>query len=385
MADATEIADLTGNVVTWVKDTYCPATLSNNSATTCGAGAGGFAFVLLAFLIIIAAPLIKGIATEVLKQRRIGLPAVLVVLVLAIWLPTSYGVLFALIPVTIWILFAQPLSQCQLQFRNRSLTLDIVIIILAPLIYCLAFGAQWGLNKLYPPYPAFLLLSDPGEDPSFYQDLKETIKKIHANLGDLIGNQPYELLPNSNDIDKADFFSKFAKNWNEANLFARNDADLRNRKIEFVRSKMQGNDTTVTLNAEILSSGAGGTVGLPIGPIQGVKKDNGRLMSLLLRISIIGHYSASINAGTGGGLSQAYITEFQTVGEHLLANVSPQIQDKIKRSGCPDLACVQSVATAFREALDNEYTAAKPALAQQQEDNAVSKFTQLNLDLSGKP
>ena len=148
MADALGIGDLIDTAVTFVKNTYCPATLSNNSAMTCGVGAGGFAFALLAFLIIVAFPLIKDIATEGFKQRRIGLAVMLAILVLSFSLPASYAVLFALIPIAIWILFAQPLSQRLLHFRTYSLTLDIFIITLAPFVYLFwsSMGTQQAIS-----------------------------------------------------------------------------------------------------------------------------------------------------------------------------------------------------------------------------------------------
>lgn len=379
MADALGIGDLIDTAVTFVKNTYCPATLSNNSAMTCGVGAGGFAFALLAFLIIVAFPLIKDIATEGFKQRRIGLAVMLAILVLSFSLPASYAVLFALIPIAIWILFAQPLSQRLLHFRTYSLTLDIFIITLAPFVYLFSFGAQWGLNKLFPPPPAILLLPAPNESSIFQNELKDIIKQIRADLGDLV--QTYELLPNDKDIDSDNFFSHFGLNWNDANSLARSDADLKTRKIEFIRSGMSGTETTAILNAEARTAGlSSGAVDYPLGTFQGVKQHNEKLMSLLLRLSVVGHYATGVQAGADRGLSQTYISEFKTAGAHLLANVPATIQDALNSPSCSDLKCVQTVASAFQDALVEEYKAAQPALAQRSRDNADSQATQFKLD-----
>jgi hypothetical protein len=93
LAYIADVTDLATKVIDYIKDGYCPVML-NSDAATCGPGAGGLAIVALSLLIVITFAAFKDVATQVTKERPIGIAVIVGFVLQSLFLRNTYAVYF---------------------------------------------------------------------------------------------------------------------------------------------------------------------------------------------------------------------------------------------------------------------------------------------------
>jgi hypothetical protein len=387
-----DIADLAANVVDYAKNAFCPITLTSETGT-CGAGAGGLAFVIIAFLIYLTFDFLKEAVGKHLKGHPTAAAAIFIFIGQALIITNFLAIFSTFVLIAGWALFGRHLTPYALRVRGHAMRSDNAMILCAPLLYFLASGVNSAFIWLHPPpakSPAIVLLPSENVNIGLRQDLRQVIKQIRANLSDAIGSGTFDLVPDGHLIDSEAYFTQFGGGWIQVVSAANNDRDLRDRHLKFLQSSLAshpygtaGGTLILSVEARSLEPGASSlnAVGRDFeGIIRGVKTDSTALMSLIVSLSIIEHYArANLNPELQRGLILNYLSAFRIEGDYLKNQLPAAVQASLA-SGCASLECVDSIANAFRDALDNEYQTAQPALAEQASDHVNSAWILLNMN-----
>jgi hypothetical protein len=137
----TDITDLAGNIVDYVKNAFCPVTLTSE-AGTCVAGAGGLSFVVIASLLYLTYDSLKKEVGNAIDRRPIAAAAIIIFVGQALFIPDIYAISSTFAVIAAWALFGRYLPRYQLHFRGHALRLDNATMLCAPMMYFLICGAD---------------------------------------------------------------------------------------------------------------------------------------------------------------------------------------------------------------------------------------------------